>query len=159
MVRLIPLSKSEFDAYLQEDIARYARENVRAELWDAAEALEKSKRAHEQLLPRGHRTPNHFFYSVVRENGEKVGVIWVAIHTSAKPPSCFIYDLFIQEKYRRKGYATLALRAIEARLRRKNIRALKLHVFEHNEPAKHLYARAGFTGKRMLKKHIAPPSR
>jgi RimJ/RimL family protein N-acetyltransferase len=157
MVKLIPLSQSEFSAYWKNDIKRYAAENVKAKYWDTEGAIQRSKLEHKRILPDGLATPGHFLFSIVNpENEEKVGVVWFFNKIHAKPPACFIYDLFIFQKFRRKGFALQALSAVEETVSRKKIRSLTLHVFNHNKAAKSLYEKAGFqtSGISMMKKVI-----
>ena len=158
MVELISLSSSEFDQYWKDDIQRYAGENVKAGYWAKEGAIRRSQSEHKRVLPDGLATPGHFIYSIINpENGERVGIVWFFLQKRAKPPACFIYDLFIFEKHRRKGYGTDALRAVEETVSKKNIRSINLHVFNHNRAAKRLYEKAGFkaSGISMMKKVIS----
>ncbi len=155
MVKLVPLSKSEFSEYWKSDIKQYAAENIKAGYWDKEGAIHRSELEHKRILPGGPTTPGHFLFSIVDPgNEEKVGIVWFFIQKRAKPPTCFIYDLFIFEKHRRKGYATQALRAVEEAAARKRTQSLALHVFNHNRAAKSLYVKAGFraSGISMMKK-------
>jgi RimJ/RimL family protein N-acetyltransferase len=155
MVKLIPLSQSEFTGSWKSDIERYASENVKAKYWEKEGAVHRSRLEHKRILPDGLATPGHFLYSIVNpENGNAVGIVWFFLQKRAKPPTCFIYDLFIFEKHRRKGFGTEALEAVEETVSRKNIRSLALHVFNHNRAAKSLYEKAGFiaSGISMMKK-------
>ncbi len=155
MVKLIPLSNSEFADYWKSDIQRYADENIKAKYWAREGAIRRSKSEHARILPKGLATAGHFLFSIVNpENGEKVGIVWFFLQKRAKPPTCFIYDLFINEKHRRKGFGTEALLAVEETVSKKNIRSINLHVFNHNRPAKCLYEKAGFraSGISMMKK-------
>ena len=159
---LLPLSQSEFSAYWKNDIKRFAAENVKAGYWNKEGAIQRSKMEHKRILPDGLATPGHFLFSIVNPgNEEKVGVVWFFIKNRAKPPACFIYDLFIFEKYRRKGFATQALSAVEETVSRKKIRSLSLHVFNHNQAAKSLYEKAGFktSGISMMKKAVKKKAR
>ncbi len=47
MVRLVPMTETEFQAYLEQDIERYAQERVRAGDWHTSEALQKSREEHQ----------------------------------------------------------------------------------------------------------------
>ncbi len=157
MVKLIPLSKSEFTEYWKNDIQRYAGENVKAKYWDKEGAVQRSKLEHKRILPEGLATPNHYFYSIIApEKEEKVGTVWFFLQKQAKPATCFIYDLFIFVKHRRKGFGAEALRAVEETVSKKGIRSLALHVFTHNKAAKCLYEKAGFkaSGISMMKKVV-----
>jgi RimJ/RimL family protein N-acetyltransferase len=145
MVKLIPMTETEFKAYLEEDIHKYAEANVEAGYWHPSEAMEKSKQAHARLLPDGVATKSQYLFSVFNEDtGEKVGMIWIEIKADAPIPSAFIYDFLINEELRGMGYGRQTLQATEAWLKSMNIRKVALHVFGSNEIARRLYEKAGF---------------
>lgn len=154
MIKLTPMSKAEFEEYYRQDVQKYAEENVKAGYWTPAEALEKSISTHQKLLPQGLATPNHYLFMIEdTQRGEKVGVIWLEADSQSPKPDGFIYDLLIYEPYRRQGYATQAMLALEDEARGMGLQALYLHVFAHNPNAKALYDRLGYqvTSYRMSK--------
>lgn len=65
----------------------------------------------------------------------------------------FIFDLEIDERHRRKGYATAAMLALEEKARSWGLARLGLHVFANNAAATSLYESLGFfmTGRFMTK--------
>jgi ribosomal protein S18 acetylase RimI-like enzyme len=139
------MTESEFKTYLAEDIKVLAEVNVRNGYWDESDALEKSKQAHDQLLPDGLATKDQYLFSIVEEtNGEAVGVLWLEIKSNRPIPSAFIYDIRINEGLRGRGYGRQSLYAAENLLRSMNIKTLSLHVFADNTAAKKLYDKAGF---------------
>jgi RimJ/RimL family protein N-acetyltransferase len=118
MVRLIPMTATDFQAYLEEDIERYAQERVRVGDWHASEALQKSHEEHQQLLPDGLATKNHHLLSIEDEAiGSKVGVIWFTIYDKQLQPLAFVYDFLIYEQFRRRGYGEQALLALEVKVK------------------------------------------
>ena len=153
MIRLVPMTETEFQAYLVDDIERYAQEHVRMGNWHSSEALQKSKDEHQRLLPDGLATQNHFFFSIEDEQrGAKVGIIWFAVYDDRS--QAFVYDFLIYEEYRRQGYGTQTLLALEAKVKELGIDKIALHVFAHNHVARALYEKTGFeiTGIYMTKK-------
>jgi RimJ/RimL family protein N-acetyltransferase len=145
MIKLIPFTEKEFEDYRRQGIARYAEENVKAGFWNPAEAIEKSRAAHEALLPQGLATPHQHLFSIREmENGEQVGTIWLSEDTESGIPSGFIYDLFIFEPFRRRGYATRAMRALEDKAKGLGLTVMYLHVFAHNPAARSLYDKLGY---------------
>ena len=145
MVALTPFTQGEFELYLQKGILRYAEENVKAGYWSASEAMEKSRSEHAKLLPEGLATPNQYLFSIrepVRD--EQVGTIWLSADTESATPSGFIYDLFIYEPFRRKGFATGAMLALEAKAGDLGLKVIYLHVFAHNPAARSLYEKLGY---------------
>ena len=154
MVRLIPMTATDFQAYLEEDTERYAQERVRAGDWHPSEALQKSREEHQQLLPDGLATRNHYLFSIEDEAlGAKVGVIWFAIDDRQLQPLAFVYDFLIYEEFRRRGYGQLALLALEAKAKEPGIDKIALQVFAHHRIARAVYEKSGFeiTGVYMTK--------
>src|SRR5512143_30750 len=87
MVRLTPMTATDFQAYLEQDIERYAQERVRVGDWLASEALQKSREEHQQLLPDGLATRKHYLFSIEDEAlGLKVGIIWFALYDQQLQP-------------------------------------------------------------------------
>ena len=64
MVKLFPISQADFDAFLEREIIDYAADKVRSGNWRQEEAIERSRKEHEQLLPNGPRTKDHFIFSI-----------------------------------------------------------------------------------------------
>src|SRR5574341_554948 len=150
MVKLIPMEQADFEAYLEDDIQRYAQAHVQAGNWESAEALEKSRKEHEQLLPDGLKSKNQNLFTIVdEETSAKVGILWVNIQGSR----AFIYDFMIDVALRGKGYGKQALMALDEELRSRNVTSVALHVFGDNFIAQELYKKMGFeiTGLYMRK--------
>ena len=71
-------------------------------------------------------------------------MLWFAIQAQGHKPEAFIYDIMIYEAYRRQGYATSALKVMEAKVRELGFYKISLHVFGHNSPAISLYEKIGY---------------
>jgi ribosomal protein S18 acetylase RimI-like enzyme len=139
MVRLVPMTESEFEAYLARDTGEYAEENVKAGYWNAAEALDKSRAGYQRLLPNGLATQNHHIYTIEDiQSGEKVGMIWLAVDCESATPVGFIYNLHIDEQFRHRGFAMQAMLALEEKANELGLVTLRLHVFAHNDVARSL---------------------
>lgn len=151
MVQLIPMEQKDFDPYLERDIREYAEEHVRNGNWKKEEALEQSRKEHQQLLPDGLQSKNQYLFSIMDdEMNKKLGVLWVNIENN----QAFIYDFRIDEEYRGKGYGKQALAAMDEKLTAMNVKSVGLHVLGDNIGAQELYKKMGFeiTGIHM-KKH------
>jgi len=143
MISLIPMTAADYAAYLEKIIPLYAREKVAAGNWTEAEALERSRKEFQQLLPDGCQTVGNFLFMLVNTTGEKVGWLWYALNAK-RPEQAFIYDFEIYDHYRRQGYATAALAALEAHARPQGVKKLELHVFGFNTAARELYQKCGY---------------
>lgn len=148
-VRLVPMTKKEFEATRTAGVNRYADENVKVGYWRPGEALRRSEIVHTNLLPDGLRTEGHHFYKAVdSETERRVGHIWLKVE-SGDDRKGFIYDVFIDEGERGKGYGRAMMLALEAKAKRMKIDSLGLHVFAYNEIAQHLYSSLGYEVKSM----------
>ena len=57
---------------------------------------------------------------------------------------CRIYDIIINENFRRRGYASRTLELVEARAKELGAKNVELHVFSHNHGAQALYEKVGY---------------
>jgi GNAT superfamily N-acetyltransferase len=147
MVRLVPMTIKEFEEYLERDIERYAEENVKAGHWAPAEALEESRKAHQQLLPTGMATKDHHFLKIQDERGMAIGAAWLKANPDTAPLSGFVYALFIEEAHRGQGRGKQAMLALEEKAKELGLHTVALHVFAHNAVARALYERLGYEVK------------
>jgi len=85
MVCLVPMNETELEAHLEKSIPEYAADNVAAGYWSEDEALERSRKAFNDLLPQGIKTENNYLFRIqLKENGEKIGTIWMK-HEAPRP--------------------------------------------------------------------------
>jgi ribosomal protein S18 acetylase RimI-like enzyme len=151
MVKLVKMQQSDFEPYLERGIHEYAADHVRNGNWTAEEALEKSRKQFEELLPEGVNSKDQFLYSIVdEETSNKMGLLWVQVRSQ----NAFIYDFIIDEEFRGKGFGKQALTAMDEELKSMNVKSVGLHVFGDNHNAQELYKKMGFliTGMHMKKK-------
>lgn len=155
MIRLRPMTASEYENYLERAINEYADEKVMAGNWHPSEALELSRQEYQKLLPDGPATPRqHLFTITLDSQPDTLGMIWFAEIDQALQPYAFIYDFYIDEPFRRKGYGAEAMLRVEDEVRACGLKRIGLHVFGHNHPALALYEKLGYepTNINMLKK-------
>jgi ribosomal protein S18 acetylase RimI-like enzyme len=149
MVKLEPIQQEEFERFLEREIRSYAEDHVRNGNWPAEDALERSRKEFEHYLPNGIHSQDQYLYSIIDENNNKIGVLWVQV----KDQKSFIFDFVIDEVFRGKGYGKQALIAVDEKLKSMDIESMSLHVFGDNIAAQELYKKAGFqiTGIHMKK--------
>lgn len=143
MISLRKMTDDEFRLFLDDDIAAYASEKVIAGNWSPEDSLEKSREAHFRLLPQGLRTAHQHLFTI-EAGGEAVGRLWLSTDPEAGRGVGFIYDVFVEERFRRRGVASEALRLLEDEARRFGLTRLALHVFAFNTAARALYDRLGY---------------
>jgi ribosomal protein S18 acetylase RimI-like enzyme len=153
-MRLLPMSREEFEEFARIISVDYAESNVRAGYWRQEGALERAIAEREKLLPDGVRTKDNFLFTVKESAGdEAVGYAWLKVDVSTALPSGFIYYVYVSERFRGLGYGKKIMSAIEKKARDLGLRALYLHVFAENSAARRLYEGAGYqiTSMNMMK--------
>ena len=145
MVRLVPMTQAEFEAFLEWQVRALARERVQAGLWSEAESLPRSRKEQRFLLPDGLKSRSHHLYTIQEsERGEAVGVLWFKANLDSSRASGFILQLAIHEPFRRKGYARQAMLELEKVAREMGLQQLSLYVFTNNEAARVLCEHLGY---------------
>ncbi len=143
MIELQPMNETDFSLFLDRSVVEYAKEKVRAGNWSEEESLERSRKEFEHYLPAGLHSERNFLFMLINENGEKVGYLWFTFFPE-RPTHAFILDFEVYEPFRRRGYASQALAALEAQARAQGFKQIELHVFGHNLAARELYKKSGF---------------
>ena len=147
-VTLAPMTASELECFIQQEIADYAEQRVREGWWGQREACE---RARDDLLKvvewerQAANAERQRLWTAVNDDGVPVGWLWVKL----APPGpwsnrAFLCQMTVAPEFRRQGYGRAILEALEVLLAGVGIDDLSLNVSESNLPAKHLYASAGY---------------
>ena len=139
MPTLLRMSQPEFDAFLERSIPEYAADKVRAGNWTESESLERSRLEFEELLPQGLNTKDNFLYTL-HDDSQAVGMIWMKVDM----PGAFIYEVYIEEKFRSRGHGKSIMLLLEEKAREMGLKILKLHVFGSNHVARKLYETVGY---------------
>jgi ribosomal protein S18 acetylase RimI-like enzyme len=102
------------------------------------------------------------YFAVAEEGGGVVGFVDASHHTPSHPsdtdrPWCRINNLAVRRDRRRRGIATMLVRAAEGWARGKGYAEMRLDVFEFNTGARSLYRRLGYvTLSRRMRKPLVP---
>jgi len=146
MVRLVLMSETEFDTYLESSVGDYAQEHIKAGNWSSEKALQLAEQSYRKLLPDGLATQNQHLFSIEDKTlGTKVGILWFAVQDREAGPRAFVYDVRIYEQFLRRGYGTQAFQALEEKVRKLGMTTITLHVFGHNQAAQAMYEKLGYT--------------
>jgi ribosomal protein S18 acetylase RimI-like enzyme len=136
---------SYFERFVSEAVEGYSRDAVAAGRWQASEAEANSRAELDRFLPEGVQTPGHRVCLVeTGEFEEPVGTLWYGEMEREGQQIAYVFDLRIYPEFRRRGYAVSALGEVELFARMRNLEAIGLHVFAHNEPARALYEKLGY---------------
>ena len=134
--------QTEYDLFLERTIPEYAADHVRTGHWLESESLKKSRKEFEDLLPQGLNSEDNFLYTLY-DGDEAVGMTWMKAKTHPSK-SGFIYDVFIEERFRGKGYGKSLMLLLEEKAREMGMKSLALHVFGFNHVARKLYESIGY---------------
>ncbi|MGV6858113.1 MAG: GNAT family N-acetyltransferase [bacterium] len=140
-VRLVEMEEGDFRAYLEALQQRYAQSIAAS--WGVGMETAETFSSHQlaTLLPEGRNTRFHSLRKICVQE-IVVGEVWF----SQQPVSAaYIYDIIIDSKQRRQGYASAAMAEVEAVVREAGCIALSLHVFAHNPEAQALYEKLGLS--------------
>lgn len=145
MVRLVPMTEEDYRNYLEFAIPNYAEEQVEAGAWHPEEAREKAEAVFRALLPDGLSSPDQYLCVIVDGMvGEGVGFLWYGVRDGDGHAFAALYDIVIWEPFRRHGYGSRALEALEEKAKALGLDAIMLHVFGHNTGARALYRKMGY---------------
>ena len=145
-ISLVELDDAPYRAYRDHLVRDYAADKVRAGAWSESEAQIRAAKDVDGLLPEGPATQGHFLYSVREDAADaEVGTVWFALRDSGVGRYVWIYDIIINESFRRRGYASRTLELVEVRAKELGAKSVELHVFGHNQGAQALYAKVGYS--------------
>ncbi|WP_426510824.1 GNAT family N-acetyltransferase [Dactylosporangium sp. McL0621] len=143
MLRLRPMTQDELDARLPVLQREYEEDELRSGR-DTPETVHANVAALlERLLPEGASSPGQLLFSGVDEAGVVVGYIWLGLPTGERAQA-WVYDVQVDEPFRRRGHGRALMLAAEDVLRSRGIGALGLNVFGHNPGARQLYESLGY---------------
>ena len=141
MITLVAMTSGEFDAFLKICIPQFATNKVRSGNWPELGAFERSRQEFVQLLPQGLATPHHHFFAVIQASPrERLGWLWLMVEKQ----DAFIYEIIIDEPYRRQGYGQKTMQLAEREAKRLGATKMGLHVFGFNHTARALYEKLGY---------------
>jgi ribosomal protein S18 acetylase RimI-like enzyme len=151
-MRLVPKSPAKAASYLDGSWRNYAGEVAHEHGLALEDALAKTRKQFDSILPQGAATPGHDFFDL--EADGVIGSLWV----TERDGDLFLYDIMIDASHRGRGHGTAAMQAVEALARERGAAGIGLSVFAHNEGAIRLYERLGYevvekakAGQRMRK--------
>jgi RimJ/RimL family protein N-acetyltransferase len=153
MLHLVPMTETEFAAYLANAVRDYADAHIRAGDVHPEEALARAQKDYDELLPDGLRSKDDFLFTLTHDALGPIGMIWFELRERRAAKSAYIYDFVVREDLRGQGYGRHALELLEAKLRELGVGRIGLNVFGYNHAARALYEKMGYqiTGMGMIK--------
>lgn len=138
------MREDEYQAYAAARDAEYIASLSGA--LPPAVAREKARQDRARFLPQGLATARHRLLVVEDATGRMVGTAWLGLDEpgTGTPDVAWLYDITVVPAYRRRGYATAILGAVEEIARQAGAVRLGLNVFGASTPAIALYRSCGY---------------
>ena len=144
-VRLRPLRDDEIPGFLDGLHDEYVRGLIDDASLSREEAEEKATSDHAALFPGRTPQPDHHMYVVERETGEPVGhVFWAKRQSPGSALRAFLYQIYIDEPFRGRGFGRQAMELLEVEVRAEGLPGIDLNVWGGNDLARSLYRKLGF---------------
>lgn len=146
MIELLPMIATEFEAFMQVSMADHAAGQVKAGAWEVEAAEANIARLRARFLPQGLETLGHRFFNIRESEVDRVvGGLWYMLDEGER--QIFVMDIQVDPDCRRQGYGQGAFLAMEAQARQLGVETIRLHVFDHNTPARRMYEKLGYVGE------------
>jgi ribosomal protein S18 acetylase RimI-like enzyme len=143
-VQLRPMSAEEFAEWYPKIRDRYAVDMVENAGASPEAARKKGEADMERLFP-GTKPAGGQFVFVVEADGQVAGDLWIAERgDELTGRSLWIYDVHVEDAFRRQGIGRKAMLLAEEEARRRGISRISLNVFGGNETARSLYRSLGY---------------
>jgi GNAT superfamily N-acetyltransferase len=144
-MEMTSMNETEFQNFRRRSTRSYANDLAVAFGVGTKKAMELATEQFNSILTNGLETPKHFFQVVrIAESGIAVGNLWYGIREMGGKQRLFIYDIYIEDTYREKGYGKKVMHWLETRTRKHGCDDIMLHVFGHNTRARALYEKLNF---------------
>ncbi|WP_460445078.1 GNAT family N-acetyltransferase [Angustibacter aerolatus] len=144
-VHLRAMSDDEVREYVQRIEVEYAEDMHTNGGLTLEVARERARASTEELAPEGRFGPEHRVWVAEDDDGERVGVLWLARReTGTADEHAWVYDIEVDAARRGQGWGRRLLAAAEAESRAWGQTSLRLNVFGGNAVARRLYTSAGF---------------
>jgi len=95
-----------------------------------------------KFVTNGIKAPGHYFMHTVKESNS-IGSFWLQL-MKRRSTEAYLWDIFIGEDRRGKGYVKNSTVEIEAFAKNKGATRIFLNVYSLNTVARNLYSKAGF---------------
>lgn len=142
-LRLRPMRDDEFADWYPLLRDGYAEDMVRDAGLEPERAAAKAEEDMEQLFP-GARPAAEQLVFVVEADGAAVGNLWLCEREDSFHRGMFIYNVWIDEVHRGRGYGRQAMLLAEQETRRRGLDRISLNVFGGNAVARGLYSSHGY---------------
>jgi ribosomal protein S18 acetylase RimI-like enzyme len=130
------MTQIDFLSYKEKAVKNYAQELEHSNMVPKGMGEKAAKQQLDQVLPNDVNTKNFYFYHIINDKDEHVGLV---IYGTRSKGEAFILDIQIDEDQQGKGYGKEAIILLEKDAKSKGYERMGLHVFGHNQRAINLY--------------------
>jgi ribosomal protein S18 acetylase RimI-like enzyme len=143
-VRLRPVTREEFEAWLPRQLAAYAELIAASGALPAQAARQKAEQDTTRYFSHGFATPGHHVFRIIA--GEvPVGWLWLGVPgPDPDPRMAWVFEVEIEAAFRGHGYGRAAMKLAEAEARSRGMTSLGLNVHGQNTVARSLYESMGY---------------
>jgi ribosomal protein S18 acetylase RimI-like enzyme len=143
-LRLRPLTRDEFAAWLPRQLAGYAALIAASGAMPARAAQEKAERDTARYFSGGFAAPGQLLFRVMAGD-LAVGWLWLgAPGPGPDPLMAWVFDIEIEAAFRGHGYGRAAMLLAEREARSRGMTSLGLNVHGPNTVARSLYDSLGY---------------
>ena len=152
-LRLRPMTRGEFDAWLPQQVAGYAALIAASGALPAPEARQQAERDTARFFSHGFATPGQLLFRIVAGD-TAAGWLWLAVPgPGADPLMAWVCGIEVEEAFRGHGHGRAAMLLAEDEARSRGMTSLGLNVHGQNMTARSLYESLGYqvTAQQMKK--------
>lgn len=142
-LRLRPATQDEFDDWLPRQEAGYAEQIIASGSMPPQEARQKARRDTQRAFSAGLATPGQLVFRVLAKD-EPVAWLWLAVPGPDDPAMAWVYDIYVDEAYRGRGYGRQTMLLAEDEARTRGMTSIGLNVHGSNTVALSLYDSIGY---------------
>ena len=151
-MKVLKSTAREYASHMRIAQHTYSIGLAKAQSLQLADAQERAARGICELLPKGRKTPHHYFYALHQGNS-RIGYLWLQKQDDIY---LFICDIYLFTRFRSKGFGSKTMAWIEQKARKLNCSEVRLHVYGHNFRAIYFYDRYGFESNHIfMRKKVA----
>lgn len=142
-VKLVYMNQDDFDDFKEHSLISFAHEQVKSGAYEKENAIDRSRKYFDELLPDGLNTKEHKIFTVYKGEG-KVGTLWIRVFEKNNALRAFVYDIELFEEFRGQGIGTQTMESLNEYCKTIGVDTINLHVFGHNKRALSMYEKVGF---------------
>jgi len=143
-ISLAPMPRDRYGSWMEHTTQEYTSDLVRMGN-DPVDARKAAARDVETYFPHGSPLPGHHLLEIRDAEHGAVGYLWIGPSATGTSEDWWIWDLFVDEDHRGKGYARRAMLRGEEFAASHGATRIGLSVFGFNTGAKALYDSLGYT--------------